>query len=82
MTILVRMAVMTGVCFIEREMTSDKRLVKYITVTDKFEPFHKGLFHKYILMSESLVILYCLFTQIGSKVRLARFRRLCDAVGK
>ena len=41
---------------------NDQRLVNYITMTDKSEPFDKGLFHKDILLSQSLVILKRLLT--------------------
>ena len=60
---------------------SDKRLVNCNKLTGKYEPLDKFLFHEHIFLSQSLLIVQLLLTEVASKVRLVTFRRLCGTVG-
>jgi hypothetical protein len=69
-----RMAITTGVCYTE-QVTSNSNKAK-----GKFQLSDKCLFHnRDIFLSQSLVTVYCLLTEVVSKLRLVRFRWICNA---
>jgi len=61
--------------------TSDKRNAtsKLQQSDSKYEPLDECLFQKDIFLSETLVIVWRLLTEVGNMVRLVRFRWSCEA---